>query len=145
MGKEDANKPMSIVTDNMSDTPETDAQGFGDGRHPWVATDFARKLERERNEAITRRMETIMQCELYEQERNEAWELLESEKITRNHIIQRGIEMQKELAEAREKVKELIYIAGRAIDLAEIDFENDKFGVVSELRDGLEKIKEETK
>ena len=30
-------------------TPETDAQGFGDGRHPWVATDFARKLERERD------------------------------------------------------------------------------------------------
>ena len=29
--------------------------------------------------------------------------------------------------------------------LAEIDFENDKFGVVSELRYGLEKIKEETK
>ena len=35
----------------MSDTPETDAQGFGDGRHPYVATDFARKLERERDEA----------------------------------------------------------------------------------------------
>ena len=58
-----------------------------------------------------------MQCELYEQERDEAME----------------------------KVKELIYIAQRAIDLAEIDFENDKFGVVSELRDSLEKIKEETK
>ena len=28
------------------------------------------------------------------------------------------------------------------IDLAEIDYENDKFGVVSELRDGLTKIKE---
>lgn len=59
----------------------------------------------ERDEAITRRMETIMQCELYEQERNEARELLESEKITRNHIIQRGIEMQKERDEAREAVK----------------------------------------
>ena len=37
----------------MSDrpTPETDAQGYGDGRHPYVATDFARKLERERDEA----------------------------------------------------------------------------------------------
>jgi hypothetical protein len=32
-------------------TPETDAQGWGDGLHPWVATDFARKLERERDEA----------------------------------------------------------------------------------------------
>jgi hypothetical protein len=47
--------------------------------------------------------------------------------------------------EAREQIKELIYIAGRAIDLADLDFENDKFGVVSELRGGLEKIKEETK
>ena len=117
-------------------------------------------------------------------ERDEARELLASEKITRDHIIQRGIEMQKERDEAREygvrmeaiwnsevqrrfrdvdglqakinvltkereeardQVKELIYIAGRAIELAEIDFENDKFGVVSELRDGLQKIKEETK
>ena len=75
------------------------------------------RIQREREEAITRRMETIMQCELYEQERDEA----------------------------REQVKELIYISERAIALAEIDFENDKFGVVSELRDGLEKIKEETK
>jgi hypothetical protein len=79
-------------------------------------SDVAR-IAKERDEAITRRMETIMQCELYEQERDEA----------------------------REQVKELIYIAERAIALAEIDFENDKFGVVSELRDGLERIKEGAK
>ena len=53
--------------------------------------------------------------------------------------------LERERDEAREQVKELIYIAGRAIDLAEIDFENDKFGIVSELQDGLKKIKEETK
>lgn len=47
----------------------------------FVLGDFARKLERELAEA---------------------WELLTSEEITRNHIIERGIEMQKELAEARE-------------------------------------------
>lgn len=47
----------------------------------FVLGDFARKLERELAEA---------------------WELLASEEITRNHIIQRGIEMQQELAEARE-------------------------------------------
>jgi gas vesicle protein len=35
----------------MSETPETDAEGYGDGRHPWVATEFARKMERERDEA----------------------------------------------------------------------------------------------
>jgi inorganic triphosphatase YgiF len=138
MGKEDANKPMNIVNDNMSDTPETDAQGWGNGLHPWVATDFARKLERERDEAITRRMETIMQCELYEQERDEAREKAERYRLEANSLM-----LQQD--EAMEQFKELIYIADRAIDLAEIDFENDKFGVVSELRDGLEKIKEKTK
>lgn len=51
----------------------------------------------------------------------------------------------KECDETLAKIKELIYIAERAIDLADIDLENDKFGVVSELRSDLEKIKEETK
>lgn len=49
---------------------------------------------------------------------------------------------ERERDEAREQIKELIYISERAIALAEIDFENDKFGVVSELRDGVERIKE---
>jgi hypothetical protein len=48
----------------------------------------------------------------------------------------------KERGEAFEQIKELIYIADRAIALADIDFENDKFGVASELRSDLEKIKE---
>lgn len=52
---------------------------------------------------------------------------------------------EKERDEAREQIKELIYIGERAIALAEIDFENDKFGVVSELRDGVERIKEGAK
>jgi hypothetical protein len=106
-------------------------------------------------------------------ERDEARGLLASEKITRDHIIKRGIEMQKErdearkhlrdanrgaeinahinqkfgqqIIDAREQIKELMYIGERAIALAEIDFENDKFGVVSELRDGLERIKEAAK
>jgi hypothetical protein len=127
-------------------------------------------------------------------ERDEARELLASEKITRDHVIKRGIEMQKErdewaamcgrykqerddlqkainglcehfkispanttlLAvevlrierehdEALAQVKELIYISDRAIALADIDFENDKFGVVSELRNGMERLKEGAK
>jgi NifB/MoaA-like Fe-S oxidoreductase len=53
--------------------------------------------------------------------------------------------LRRERDEAREEVKELIYISERAIDLAEIDFENDKFGVVSELRDGVQRIKERAK
>jgi hypothetical protein len=51
----------------------------------------------------------------------------------------------RERDEARDQVKELIYIAERAIALAEIDFENDKFGVVSELRYGVKRIKEGAK
>ena len=104
---------------NNKPTPETDAAAWTDTNweNACVRAKFARKLERERNEAR---------------------EDLE---------FRRGLyRVQEECLEnAREQVKELIYIAGRAIDLAEIDFENDKFGVVSELRDGLEKIKEETK
>jgi hypothetical protein len=63
---------MSIVNDKS--TPETDAC--------WDSTScnlrlHAQQLERERDEAITRRLETIMQCELYEQERDETMEALE--------------------------------------------------------------------
>ena len=59
-----------------SDTPETDAflrdlNDYSDVELR-AMTEHARKLERERDEAITQRMETIMQCELYEQERDEA-------------------------------------------------------------------------
>jgi hypothetical protein len=70
----------------MSATPETDAaQHEGLLRtNPIpmqvVTANFARKLE---------------------QERDEARELLASEKITRDQIIKRGIEMQKERDEAR--------------------------------------------
>jgi hypothetical protein len=48
--------------------------------------------------------------------------------------------LERERDEARQQVKELIYIASRAISLAEIDFENDKFGIVSELRYELTQI-----
>lgn len=82
-----------------------------------VSAEFARRLERERDEWY------------YKAHANVAFTL----------------EARAERDEARAQVKELIYIAGRAIDLADLDLENDKFGVVSELRDGLEKIKEETK
>ena len=135
-------------------TPETDnvAQPSSLLQYETVNANFARKLERERDEAIIRRMETIMQCELYEQERNEARESLKHIKEYGTEEINAAIELRQKLAqvimkrdEAKEQIKELIYISERAIALAEIDFENDKFGVVSELRDGLEKIKEETK
>ena len=50
-------------------------------------------------------------------------------------------QLRRERNEALAQVKELIYISERAIALADIDYENDKFGVVSELRSDLEKIK----
>jgi hypothetical protein len=104
----------------MSDTPETDALisvGLENADRECVPAEFGRKLERERDEAR---------------------EDLE---------FRRGLyRVQEECLEnAREQIKELIYIAERAIALADIDFENDKFGVVSELRSDLDKIKEETK
>ncbi len=49
---------------------------------------------------------------------------------------------ERERDEAREQIKELIYIGERSIALAEIDLENDKFGVVSELRAELDQIKD---
>ena len=61
----------------MSDTPETDAALYPMNGVDIVWPEFARQLERERDEAITRRMETIMQCELYEQERDEVMAALE--------------------------------------------------------------------
>jgi len=76
---------MSETTEKIQPTPETDAAEYlisvGRKNDEWlVQSDFARKLERERDEAR---------------------ELLASEKITRDHVIKRGIEMQKERDEAR--------------------------------------------
>jgi hypothetical protein len=65
--------------------------------------------------------------------------------MTPNEMLSMIAQLRRERNEALAQVKELIYIAERAIDLAEIDFENDKFGVVSELRDGVERIKEGAK
>jgi hypothetical protein len=99
----------------MSDTPETDA--FIASQNHSLTThqlkNFARILERERDEARTElemwRDGNIMhqihrdELEKVEREREEARELLASEKITRDHVIKRGIEMQKERDEAIEK------------------------------------------
>ena len=91
----------------------------------WVRVDFARQLEMERDEA---RMAGVG----YSQQTVDA-------------ITNEREQLRRERDEARGQIKELIYIAERAIDLAEIDFENDKFGTVSELRSDLEKIKEGAK
>jgi hypothetical protein len=72
--------------DNIRKKLSESGEAVGNGDYDYAIIDmienlikskdyFVRKsdsLERERDEAITRRMETIMQCELYEQERDEA-------------------------------------------------------------------------
>ena len=147
----------------MSDTPETDAArhdlteygpptpcSYGD----WVAADFACKLERERDEAREKLAdwensaahveadypdEKHCACvpvlrKLLADARKERDEAMEQEKIHYDNF-----------EAAKEQIKELIYIAERGIALAEIDFENDKFGVVSELRAELDQLKEGAK
>lgn len=149
-------------------TPETDAETMQDEYDhidsdvgPFtpsetVPADFARKLERERNVALEQWELCIGLSKKNERERDEARSELVSEKYwlikerddALSQICQaecRAERFCQERDEAREEVKELIYISERAIALAEIDYENDKFGVVSELRDQLEKIKNKTK
>jgi hypothetical protein len=117
----------------MSDTPQTNkllsdllAELGTLGRHncPERMVVHARKLERERDEARKHLRDANRGAEI------------------NAHINQK---FGQQIIDAREQIKELIYIAERAIALAEIDFENDKFGVVSELRDGWERIKERAK
>ncbi|NDG71737.1 MAG: hypothetical protein EBY32_10635 [Proteobacteria bacterium] len=149
----------------MSETPETDAlykrllaENPGNFIHLEEFLELACRLEREMDEALTAIHN--YKCEV------EAWELLRGARRERDEAraerdslklaAQREAEhhdrmvgelekVYKERDEAREQIKELIYIAERGIALAEIDFENDKFGVVSELRDGVERLKEGAK
>jgi hypothetical protein len=59
------------------DTPETQeaVERWRQGKIN-IFDEMAR-LERERDEAVQRRMETVLQCELYEQERDEARDVLQ--------------------------------------------------------------------
>ena len=77
---------LERVTDNWYDRLdrlEVDAKRFvrerDEARHKlelcMAANSDVARIAKERDEAITRRMETIMQCELYEQERDEAREV----------------------------------------------------------------------
>ena len=139
----------------MSDTPETDkiiSVGLENADRECVPADFARKLERERDEArVHWGTESMNAAQFFGEKTKAIAERDEARKHLRD--ANRGAEINahinqkfgQQIIDAREQIKELIYIAERAIDLAAIDFENDKFGVVSELRGDLGKIKEETK
>jgi len=78
-----------------------------------------------------------------ERERSDAIRQFENLKAAAIHTCHE--QCQRPMCVLRRERDELIYISERAIALAEIDFENDKFGVVSELRDGVERIKEGAK
>jgi hypothetical protein len=70
------------------------------------------RLERERDEAVQRRMETVLQCELYEQERDEARAALADVEEYGTEEINAAVELRQRLAtalverdEAREALK----------------------------------------
>ena len=106
----------------MSDTPETDkiiSVGLENADRECVPAEFARKLERERDEVqkavnnlcnhlgVNPANTTLLAVEILKiiRERDEARGLLASEKITRDHIIKRGVEVQKERDEAWDNLK----------------------------------------
>ena len=136
----DTNRPKMSAP-----TPETD--NLARGNHV-VPTEWAEQLERERDEAweeiknlqgayddATNYYARIIELIDERDEAREKYTALATENML---AVNRLAE---ERDEALAQVKELIYIAERAIALAEIDFENDKFGIVSELRSDLAKIK----
>jgi hypothetical protein len=126
----------NAVTDffsSPSNTPETDDQpiiyAMNDNGYQVLCVDleFARKLERERDGAI-RQLENLKASAIH----------------TCHDQCQRPMcVLRRERDEVMRQIKELIYIASRAISLAEIDVENDKFGIVSELRYELKQIMQE--
>lgn len=126
----------NAVTDffsSPSNTPETDDQpiiyAVNDNGYQVLCVDleFARKLERERDGAI-RQLENLKASAIH----------------TCHDQCQRPMcVLRRERDEVMRQIKELIYIASRAISLAEIDVENDKFGIVSELRYELKQIMQE--
>jgi hypothetical protein len=120
--------PVAEFFSSPSNTPETDGYEIifspleGDA---WVPASISRKLERERDEArqclkeieeygteeinaaidLRRNLaQALVDLDDMQYQRDEARELLASEKITRDHVIKRGIEMQKERDEARDKI-----------------------------------------
>ena len=153
--------PVAEFFSSPSSTPETDAYAKADWWTLFRATEHGRILERERDKARVDaaqladrlsglELRTTEELARMERERDDARTTIEDAKRALNATEYEGIllsamRVKEERDEAKEQVKELIYIALRAISLAEIDFENDKFGIVSELRDGVERIKEGAK
>jgi hypothetical protein len=109
-----------------SNTPETDEQ-FKSFPAYFEIDLFCRKLERQRDEARA--------------ERDEASELLASEKITRNHIIRRSVQVERERDEWRECAEKLAEIIGAPDEMEsrlwKTDDEiNEAWSVFDQLKEG---------
>ena len=121
----------------MSDTPETDAKikiELTCACYPneYVSGDFARNLERERDDlqkavnglcdhfGVSPANTTLLAVEVLkiERERDEAREDLESEKNTRNAIIEKGLKLERQLREAKEALE---YIANAGLSARHIE------------------------
>ena len=131
-------------------TPETDAEScYPDSNlGECVCADFARKLERERDEAREEIKEWKTLClwggtpehihgfirgqqsriQHLERERDEAFELLASEKTTRNHIIKRSVEVERERDEAREA---LMKIEDLFLECTDIYTDRENMGLIA--------------
>ena len=128
----------------MSGTPETDAAVMaagGDWSFP--LRECSRRLERQRDEArekIERQANRIRYLEgatnhakgtplsIALRERDEAFQLLASEKTTRNHIIKRSVEVERERDKAREA---LMQIEDLFIDGENIYADREKMGCIA--------------
>jgi hypothetical protein len=133
-----------------------DDRGFNDGYHlqnekeAKALVELLNRIERERDfsrELHALAVESIPawkeRAEKAERERDEA--------IVDTHNYKEGYHIyslhadfiERKLNETKKQIKDLISIAARAISLSEIDVDNDKFGIVSELRYELNQIMQE--
>lgn len=133
-----------------------DERGFNDGYHlqnekeAKALVELLNRLERERdfsrkNHALA--VESIFawkeRAEKAERERDEARADAHNYKEGYHIYSLQADFIERKLNETKKQIKELISIAKRAISLAEIDVDNDKFGIVSELRYELTQIMQE--
>jgi len=109
----------------MKDTPETQeaVERWNQGKIN-IFDEMAR-LERERDEAIQRRMETVLQCELLEKERDDARHEIEGWKNKFNCAVDMGARAENESdeqarllgmsAEREESVRGKLFLAEREL------------------------------
>lgn len=117
-----------------SDTPRTDALLYPNGTMAANLMEHARELERE-IDVLT------AEVEMLDKAYRETSRLL--------HLHEMGMyhkpKMQATIDTLRSQLKRAVEIASDSVGLADLDYENDKFGKVSELKQDLAKLMEELK